>query len=190
VNLALWSRPRRGRLQRLVVLLGGAALLAGCAASPSLTVDTLDEPWRCASVAWMELSDRPASIAEQRVRGEVMRALEAKGYTVDETDPDCLVSGLIFTGARPGSPVSVGVGAGSWGGNFGGSVGISLPLGGGPRTYGNLGVDFIDRELNAQVWRGTLEAAFPTPEPDDAQVAAAVQQVLASLPAPAAAAAP
>ena len=183
-----WSRPRRGRLQRLGTVLCGAALLAGCATSPSLTVDTLDEPWRCASVAWMELSDRPASIAEQRVETEIMRALQARGYTVDETAPDCLVSGLIFTGARPSSPVSVGVGAGRWGGNFGGSVGISVPLGGGSRTYGNLGVDVIDRALNAQVWRGTLEAAFPTPEPDDAQVAAAVRQVLASVPAPAAAA--
>ncbi len=101
---------------------------------------------------------------------------------------DCLVSGLIYTGARPGSPVNVGVGAERWGGSFGDSVGISVPLGGGSRTYGNLAVDFIDVELNAQVWRGTLEAAFPTPEPDDAQVAPAVQQVLASLPAPATAA--
>lgn len=181
----LRSRPRRGRLHSLCAAAGVAVLLAGCATAPSLSVDTLDEPWRCASVAWMEVSDRPASIAEQRVREEVMRVLQARGYGVDETTPDCLVSGLIYTGARPGSPVNVGVGAGRWGGSFGGSIGISVPLGGGPRTYGNLAVDFIDMELNAQVWRGTLEAAFPTPEPDEAQVAAAVQRLLASLPAPA-----
>lgn len=185
---ALPSRPRRGRLQFLLGGLGVAALLAGCATAPKLAVDTLDEPWRCARVAWMDVADRPASIAEQRVRAEVMRVLETRGYAVDEEAPDCLVSGLIYTGARPGSPVNVGLGAGRWGGSFGGSIGISLPLGGGPRTYGNLAVDFIDLELNAQVWRGTLEAAFPTPEPDDAQVAAAVQSILASLPAPAAAA--
>lgn len=184
-----WSRPRRGRLQLSLTVLGAAALLAGCATSPSLSVDTLDEPWRCARIAWMDVADRPASIAEQRVRDQVMQALEARGYAVDEATPDCLVSGLIYTGARPGSPVSVGLGAGRWGGSFGGSIGISLPLGGGPRSYGNLAVDFIDLELNAQVWRGTLEAAFPTPEPDEAQVAAAVQSILASLPAPAAAAA-
>lgn len=184
------SRPPRGRLRSFVVALGGCVLVAGCATRPTLSVDALETPWNCARVAWMEVADRPASIAEQRVRAELLRGLAAKGYTVDETAPDCLVSGLIYTGARPGSPVNVGLGAGRWGGSFGGSIGISLPLGGGPRTHGNLAVDFIDLESNAQVWRGTLEAAFPTPEPDDAQVAAAVEQVLAPLPAPAAAAAP
>nr|WP_276611231.1 DUF4136 domain-containing protein [Thioalkalivibrio sp. XN8] len=120
----------------------------------------------------------------QRLRAEVLEGLQARGYTIDPAQPDCLVHGVVFTGVRPGSPVSVGIGAGSWGGNVGGSVGVSLPLGG-SRTTGNLAIDIIDVAANAEIWRGTLESAFPTPEPDTAQLAAAVQQVLASVPAPA-----
>jgi hypothetical protein len=157
---------------------------AGCATAPKLYVDRTDEPLDCRSFGWLEKPERPASIAEQRVRTEVMRALGAKGYEVDSESPDCLVSGLIFTGARPGSPVSVGVGAGRWGGSFGTSVGVSVPVGGGARTVGNLAIDVIDVEKNAEVWRGTLEGAFRTPEPTSDEVGAAVNQVLEGFPAP------
>src|SRR5690606_37042154 len=144
------SIAARGYLPAAVAL--GMLLLAGCATAPQLYVDTADEPFDCGSFAWLENPARPASIAEQRVRGEVMRALQAKGYTEDGASPDCRVSGAIYTGDRPGSPVSVGLGAGRWGGSFGGSVGVSVPVGGGRRTFGNLAIDVIDVGLNAEVW--------------------------------------
>jgi len=156
---------------------------AGCATAPKVYVDTADEPSSCRSFGWLETPERPASIAEQRVRTEVMRALAAKGYEVDGESPDCLVSGLIFTGPRPGSPVSVGVGAGRWGGSFGTSVGVSVPVGGGARTVGNLAIDVIDVAKNAEVWRGTLEGAFRTPEPTSDEVGDAVRKVLEGFPA-------
>jgi hypothetical protein len=177
------SRPRRGRLAGLAL---GAAVLGGCAATPQLSVDSLDQPWPCSSVAWLDESGQPpASLLQQRLQSEVLSGLQARGYRVDEAAPDCLVHGLVYTGTRPGSPVSVGIGAGSWGSSVGGSVGVSIPLGGGSRKTGNLAIDVIDVKENAQVWRGTLENAFPTPEPDAVQLSGAVQQVLASLPAPA-----
>lgn len=177
------SRSAPGRLAGLAL---AAAVLAGCAATPQLSVDSLDQPWPCRSVAWLgEPGQVPASLAEQRLRGFVLDGLRARGYVIDEAQPDCLVHALVFTGVRPGSPVSVGVGAGSWGGNVGGSVGVSVPLGGGSRRTGNVAIDVIDAAANAQVWRGTLENAFATPEPDAMQLSGAVQQVLASLPAPA-----
>lgn len=154
---------------------------AGCATAPELYVDTADEPLDCGSFAWRE-AGRAASIAEQRVRTEVMRTLAAKGYTEDSESPDCQVSAVIFAGTRSGSPASVGVGAGSWGGNFGGSVGVSLPVGGGARTVGHLAIDVIDVGLNAEVWRGTLENAFRTPEPGAEEVGAAVRQILEAFP--------
>lgn len=182
MNLDRASRPAAGRLAGLAL---GVAVLAGCAATPKLSVDSLDQPWPCGSVAWMgEAGQVPASLVEQRLRGYVLEGLRARGYVIDEAQPDCLVHGVVFTGVRPGSPVSVGVGAGSWGGNVGGSVGVSLPLGGSRRT-GNVAIDVIDAAANAQVWRGTLENAFPAPEPDAAELSGAVEQVLASLPAPA-----
>jgi hypothetical protein len=157
-------------------------LTAGCTTTPRLYVDTADEPLECTTFAWLENADRPASIAEQRIRAEVMRTLAARGYLEVTSDPDCLVSGTIYTGARPGSPVSVGVGAGRWGGSFGGSVGVSMPVGGGSRTYGNLAIDVIDVALNAEVWRGTLEGAFRSPEPGSDEVGGAVSRVLAEFP--------
>ena len=170
----------RGYLPAAIAL--GLLLVAGCATAPRLYVDTADEPLDCGSVAWLENPERPASIAEQRVRAEVMRALQAKGYTEDGDSPDCRVSGAIYTGDRPRSPVSVGLGAGRWGGSFGGSVGVSVPVGGGKRTFGNLAIDVIDVELNAEVWRGTLENAFRTPEPTAAEVAEAVRRILEAFP--------
>lgn len=157
-------------------------LAAGCAVTPKLYVDTAEEPLECATFAWLETPEQPASLAEQRVRSEVMNTLAAKGYTEDEATPDCYVHGAIFTGARPRSPVSVGLGAGRWGGNVGGSVGVSMPVGGGAKTFGSLAIDVIDAARNAEVWRGTLEAAFATPEPGSDEIAGAVRQVLEAFP--------
>lgn len=172
------SGRRRGLLAAGAL---GMLLVAGCATTPQLYVDAADEPPACGSFAWLETPERPASIAEQRVRTEVMRVLLAKGYSEDDAAPDCRVSGAIFTGDRPGSPVSVGVGAGRWGGSFGGSVGVSMPVGG-RRTVGNLAIDVIDVDQNAEVWRGTLENAFRTPEPTSGEVSEAVQRILEEFP--------
>lgn len=155
---------------------------AGCATTPRLHVDMADEPLECTTFAWLEATDRPASLAEQRVRTEVMRTLAARGYLEVTADPDCLVSGVIYTGTRPRSPVSVGLGAGRWGGSFGGSVGVSLPVGGGSRAVGNLAIDVIDVDRNAEVWRGTLESAFATPDPTADEIAGAVIKVLEAFP--------
>ncbi|MFU8820107.1 MAG: DUF4136 domain-containing protein [Gammaproteobacteria bacterium] len=153
----------------------------GCASPPRLHVDTAGEPLACTSFGWLE-QGQWASITEQRLRAEVMQVLAAKGYATDEEAPDCRVSGVIFSGARPGSPVRVGLGAGRWGGNTGGSVGVSMPVGGGSRTVGNLAIDVIDVARAAEVWRGTLENAFPTAEPRAEQISGAVAQVLAEFP--------
>jgi hypothetical protein len=172
------SRPLAGLALAALLLVA-----AGCATAPKVYVDTVDEALECRSFGWLETPERPASIAEQRVRTEVMRTVAAKGYVVDDESPDCLVSGLIFTGARPSSPVSVGVGAGRWGGSFGTSVGVSMPVGGRARTVGNLAIDVIDVAKNAEVWRGTLEGAFRTPEPTSDEVGGAVRKVLEEFPA-------
>jgi hypothetical protein len=175
---------RTARPFRSALAAGAVLALAACATSPKLYVDAMDEPLGCTSIAWLESSDRPASIPEQRIRAEVLTTLEAMGYVIDEEAPDCRVHALVFTGPRPGSPVSVGIGAGRWGGSFGGSVGVSMPMGGGSRTVSNLAIDVINVERNAEVWRGTLESAFSRSDPSPEEVAAAVRHLLASFPLP------
>jgi hypothetical protein len=161
-----------------------ALLCAACASPPKLYVDRADGEIRCRSFAWLEVPERPASIAEQRVRAEVLKTLEAKGYPTAVEEADCWVSGLIFSGSRPGSPVRLGVGAGSYGGNFGTSIGVNVPVGGGRREVGNLAIDIVDIKQNAEVWRGTLEGAFRSPEPTSDQIGDAVRQILEAFPDP------
>ncbi len=170
------------RFRGAALLVGTVFFMSACAVAPKLHVDTLDASLDCTTFAWAETPDRPASIAEQRLRAEVMDALARKGYAASEANADCLVHGMIYTGVRPSSPVSVGLGAGRWGGSFGGSIGVSVPVGGRARTVGNLAIDVIDLDLNAEVWRGTLKNAFATPEPDAAEIGAAVKQVMAEFP--------
>jgi hypothetical protein len=145
-------------------------------------VDQVDRPFSCETFAWMEAGDFPASLSEQRLRAEVTRSMLDKGYREDAESPDCLVSAVIFTGVRPSSPASVGVGMGRWGGSFGTSVGVSVPVGGGARQVGNLAVDVIEVASNAEVWRSTLEGAFPTPEPGTVEIEKAVQRALGPFP--------
>jgi hypothetical protein len=170
-------------LQRGPWLAGALAVAfaAGCATAPRMHVDTADLAVTCDTFGWLE-DDRATTIAEQRLRNEVTQILQGKGYQKVEASPDCRVAAGIFTGVQQRSPASVGLGAGRWGGNVGGSVGVSLPVGGGARTTGNLAIDVIDVERNAEVWRGTLEGAFRTAEPGADEVAAAVAQLLAEFP--------
>ena len=172
------------RPRRLWRLTGAATLLAiaGCAATPTLSVDSSGEPINCGSVAWLETPDRPASIMEQRIRADAMQTLASLGYTEDAENPDCLVSGRVFVGARSGAPASVGLGVGRWGGSSASSASVSMPMGGGTRTVGNLAIDVIDVERNAEVWRGTLENAFQTSDPSLDEIGFAVRRVLSSFP--------
>jgi hypothetical protein len=163
-------------------LAGAVLMLVACASGPTLLVDSADEPFHCGTVAWLENAGVPASIAEQRLRTEAMRQLADLGYAEDSESPDCLVAGALFSGTRQTSPASVGIGAGRWGGNVGTSVGVSLPVGGGSRVVTSLAIDVIDRERNAEVWRGTLQSAFQTQDPTAAEMAQAVRTVLAAFP--------
>lgn len=176
------ARTQARRFRGAALVLGTVFFMTACAVAPKLHVDTLDASLDCTAFAWAETPDRPASIAEQRLRAEVMSALAGAGYAVDAASADCLVHGMVYTGVRPGSPVSVGLGAGRWGGSFGGSIGVSVPIGGRARTVGHLAIDVIDLDLNAEVWRGTLENAFATPEPAAEEIGPAVKQVMAEFP--------
>lgn len=183
--IALETSTRHRNLpsrKRALLAAAIAALVAGCAASPKLSVDSAGQPITCQTVAWLETQGRPASIIEQRIRADAMQTLASLGYTEDAENPDCLVSGTVFVGSRPGAPASVGLGMGRWGGSSSSSVGVSMPVGGGTRTVGNLAIDVIDVERNAEIWRGTLENAFPTSDPSLDEIGFAVRRVLSSFP--------
>jgi hypothetical protein len=88
----------------------------------------------------------------------VVAALQAKGYTLNETSPDFRVSyAFNVYEKQKDSGMRIGVGAGGGGGNMSGGVGMSIPVGKTKNTVGTMTIDIIDATRNAQVWTGTYE---------------------------------
>ncbi len=98
------------------------------------------------------------TLAENRVRNAVIAALQAKGYTLNEANPDFRVSySLNVYEKQKDSGMRIGVGAGGGGGNMSGGVGMSIPVGKTKNTMGTMTIDIIDAARNAQVWTGSYE---------------------------------
>ena len=78
--------------------------------------------------------------------------------------------------------MQVGVGIGSWGGNFGGSVNMSSPS---LRNYreGRLVVHAVDTSRNAEVWQGSISSRISKSGIDAAAVQQAVSAALRDFPA-------
>ncbi len=107
----------------------------------------------------------PDSLEFQSYLQSVEAALSALGFTVVAGSDADLVANIdirsgMQTKPRTDSPVRVGVGAGSFGGNVGMSGGVSFPLGGsgGGEIYvAELKVEMVRRSAEAVVWEGTAK---------------------------------
>jgi hypothetical protein len=98
------------------------------------------------------------SIAENRVRTAVIAALQAKGYSLSEANPDFRVSYVLNVYEHhKDSGMRIGLGAGGSSGNMGGGVGLSIPVGKTKNLMGAMTIDVIDSAKNAQVWTGSYE---------------------------------
>ena len=161
-----------------------ALWLSGCASTPTpVRVDAAEGGLpNCQSFAWLPPAPEAASLTDQRVQAAVMAQLEAKGYAQSSDKPDCRITYLLTTHELPESKPRVGVGAGGGSGGIGGGIGISLPIGRRNQEAGTLVIDVIDAAKNAQVWSGSLEAAFEKKEPNDDELHAAIERVLAQYP--------
>ena len=124
------------------------------------------------------------TLVEGRVHGSLAAALQAKGYTLDETNPDFRVHYVLNVGERPKeSGMRIGLGAGGGSGNVGGGVGLSLPIGKRTENFGALTVDIIDAKRNAQVWTGSYDNKIASPDIGDADVNKLVGIILEKFPA-------
>lgn len=170
------------RFPLLPCLLFPVLFLAGCASAPRLSVEQAPEPIACSRFAWFMPADQPETFVDRRMRTEVMEVLAAKGYTVDDPEPDCLVAYRLVTDTRyrPGPSVGIGMGGGS--GRVGGGVGVNVPVGESSRASGRLSLDVIDAARNAQVWSGTLDKAARSAEPTAEEIRMAVAEILAAFP--------
>ncbi len=159
-------------------------VLAGCTGPAKVIVNAAPAALaQCTRFGWDALEGQPASLLDQQVRNEALTVLAAKGYAIDDVDPDCRVGYAASDRARSRATPSVGIGAGGGSGHFGAGVGISLPVGGGSKVTTTLSIDIISVAQNAQIWNGTLDRALSPGNPSPEQVREAVQKILAEFPA-------
>lgn len=167
-----------------VVLLTTALFVAGCATQTSkVRVDAAEGGLpHCKSFAWNPISGDAASFTDQRVRAQVMQALQAKGYTESADKPDCRIAYHLSTSEIPKAKPGVGVGVGGGSRGVGGGIGITLPIGKRKGQNGTFTLDVIDAEKNAQVWSGSVDSTFDAAELSEEEAKAVVQKVLGEFP--------
>jgi hypothetical protein len=171
-------------VQRMYPVMAIAAFVAaGCGTNSPVRVDRADRDLTaCRTFDWLQPANAPATLADQRVRAAALAELERKGYSIVTADPDCRVSYVLSTIERPQAKPRVGVGAGGGSRGIGGGIGISLPVGKQDRYGGTLTLDVIDVATNAQIWSGSLDAAFEAAELTEEEARAGAKRILAEYP--------
>ncbi len=173
------------RLLRSPLLVSFCILTLGaCASSPEVRADAVEGALPdCRTFAWNPVpSGDAASLLEQRIRTAAMQALHDKGYTEVSDKADCRIAYQLSSQQIEPSKPRVGVGMGGGSGGLGGGIGISLPIGKGKAERGTFTLDIIDSAKNAQVWSGSVDAAFDSAEISVKEANELVRGVLAKYP--------
>jgi hypothetical protein len=145
--------------------------LLGCASGASQT-ESVTAPdadiAAYASFGWLPAGDgaegaseRPLSIAEANLYSAIRKQLVEKGYREVEVNPDFRIgfetaAHMKEEASEP--PFRIGVGMGSWGGNVGGGVSTSVPVGSEKVTTTaetRITIRAVDVKSNREVWLGS-----------------------------------
>ncbi|HYM34126.1 MAG TPA: DUF4136 domain-containing protein [Steroidobacteraceae bacterium] len=177
----------RNHISQVVILV----LAVGCASEPKVRVDK-DAHVDFASYktfAWFEpqaaAKDQPKTdtLVSQRVRSTLIAALQSRGYSLTEAQPDFRVSYVLSVYERPKeSGMRLGVGAGGASGNVAGGVGLSVPIGKRTEFVGAMTIDIIDGKRNSQVWTGSYQAIVKSRDISDTETDKLVSTILAKYP--------
>ena len=129
-------------------------------------------------------TDAPLKLLDGILRSAIAAELQRRGYTaaVPGTTPDLRITYETASEQKlENSPVRVGIGVGSWGGNVGGSVNVGSPS---VRNYqeGTLVVHAIDTARNAEVWQGRVSKKITKGSTEPAAVAQAVAVAMKDFP--------
>lgn len=120
-----------------------------------------------ASFSWLPANEgaagatgQPLSIADANLYGAIRKQLVEKGYREVEHDPDFRIrfETAAHLKEKASPPVHIGVGVGSWGGNVGGGVSTSVPVGSGRVTttaLTQITIRAVDPKSNREVWVGS-----------------------------------
>ena len=167
-----------------------AAIAAGCASAPPEPESMRDPGADFASYAtygWapapgVNEADAPLQLLDQNIRAAISSEMRRRGYVESASDPDLRIAYQTTSQDKVESnPVRVGVGVGSWGGNFGGSVSVGSPS---LRNYqeGTLVIHAIDNARNAEVWQGRVSGKVTKGSTEAAAVTTAVQAAMKDFP--------
>ena len=153
-----------------IAILGTAVLLGACATTANIAgpVDVtrfhLGQPPERTTVSIEPLSSNQTISPEYRLYADaVVGQLERQGYVRSTSDmASGYIAGVSFLRTSRGfvrkrSPVSIGIGAGSFGGNVGVGGGASFPIGGGGEAEviaTELKVQLRRRSDDTVVWEG------------------------------------
>jgi hypothetical protein len=173
-------------------------VLLGCASGPWQTESTTAPGadiaayasfgWRSASDGAGDATEPPLSIPDANLLRNAIRAqLIEKGYREVEETPDFLVGfeATAHVKEKAPNPIRIGVGMGSWGGNVGGGVSTSAPVGSEGVTTTRetrLTIRAVDQKSNQEVWVGTATGEIE-PGTDADAVEKAVAGTLERFPA-------
>jgi hypothetical protein len=168
-----------------------AALLAGCATAPPAPESMRDPQADFAAYrtfGWLKDSDgsadAPLRILDGNIRAAIVAELARRGYVEASpgTTPDLRIGWQTASAERiENNPVRVGIGVGSWGGSFGGSVSMGSPS---VRSYqeGTLVIHAVDARRNAEVWQGRVSRKITKGSVEPAMVSQAVAAAMQDFP--------
>jgi hypothetical protein len=128
-------------------------------------------------------NDPPLQLLDRNIRNAIAGEMRRKGYTETSEQPDLRMIYETTSADRvESSPVQVGVGVGSWGGNVGGSINVGSPS---IRNYkeGTLVIHAVDNARNAEVWEGRVSSRIGSGGVDPAAVSSTVAEVMRNFPA-------
>ena len=172
-------------------------LLWGCATGGPSKTESTTAPGAdiaaYASFGWPSAADSPStprpplSILDANIHASIRRRLLEKGYREVAENPDLLISfeTAAYVAEKVSSPVRIGVGVGSWGGNVGGGVSTSVPVGREGVVSSQeirLTIRAVDPKRNQEVWVGTT-TGISNQGLDAVGVDKAVADTLAEFPA-------
>jgi hypothetical protein len=173
------------------LLLAAAAIAASCASAPP-EPESMRDPgadfgafrtFGWAPAPGVTEADAPLRLLDQNIRTAIAAEMKRRGYEESAGNPDLRIAYDTASQEKiENNPVRVGIGMGSWGGNFGGSVNVGSPS---VRNYqeGTLVIHAIDARRNAEVWQGRVSARIGKGSLEPAAVTAAVSTAMRDFPA-------
>lgn len=128
-------------------------------------------------------TEAPMPMLDVNIRNAVIAEMTRRGYREDDAAPDLRI--YYETAAKDmvrSSPVRLGIGMGSWGGNVGGSVGVSSAS---VQSYqeGQLIIHVADAAANQEIWSGTVSGKVDRGSLDADSIARAVALAMEGFPA-------